>query len=108
MMYYGKAFEEAVKQGVDQAMKDYELTIGMTLKEAVEKQIPKRPIDVYDHYLAETNDYDYTSFNCPYCGEELTFDEYHQPKFCPNCGQKLDWRENNDSEGERREENDTI
>ena len=98
MMYYGKAFEEAVRQGVDQAMKECELTIGMTLKEAVEKQMPKMPVNLQDHYFPETYDYDYTSFNCPCCGEELTSDEYHQPKFCPNCGQKLDWRENNDSE----------
>ena len=94
MMYYGKTFEEAVRQGVDQAMKDCELTIGMTLKEAVEKQIPKIPVNLQDHYFSETYDYDYTSFNCPCCGEELTSDEYHQPNFCPNCGQKLDWREN--------------
>lgn len=37
-------FYKAVKSGVEQAMKEYELTIGMTLKEAVERQIPKKPI----------------------------------------------------------------
>ena len=36
-------FDKAVKSGVEQAMKECELTIGMTLKEAVEKQIPKKP-----------------------------------------------------------------
>ena len=95
-MYYGKAFEEAVRQGVDQAMKECELTIGMTLKEAVEKQIPKKPINVYDHYLAETNEYNYTTAECPCCGEDFAIDEYYRVNFCPNCGQKLDWRENND------------
>lgn len=38
-------FNECVKSGVKQAMKECELTIGMTLKEAIEKQIPKKPID---------------------------------------------------------------
>ena len=37
-------FEKAVKSGVERAMRECELTIGMTLKEAVEKQIPKKPI----------------------------------------------------------------
>ena len=39
-------FEKAVKSGVEQAMRECELTIGMTLKEAVEKQIPKQPIKI--------------------------------------------------------------
>lgn len=38
-------FDKAVKSGVEQAMKECELKIGMTLKEAVEKQIPKKPLD---------------------------------------------------------------
>lgn len=32
----------------------------------------------------------------------------YEIRYCPNCGQKLDWRENNDSEGERREENEVY
>lgn len=40
---------EIIKNGVEQAMRDYELKIGMTVKEAVEKQVPKKPI-TYNHY----------------------------------------------------------
>ena len=36
-------FEKAVKAGVEQAMRECELTIGMTLKEAVERQVAKKP-----------------------------------------------------------------
>ena len=50
-------FDKAVKSGVEQAMKECELTIGMTLKEAVEKQIPKKPI----HYDSVPHD------RCPNC-----------------------------------------
>ena len=38
----GIDFADMIKSTVDQAFKEYELKIGMTLKEAVEKQIPKR------------------------------------------------------------------
>lgn len=41
-------FDKAVKSGVEQAMKECELTIGMTLKEAVERQIPKKPKEYED------------------------------------------------------------
>ena len=36
-------FEKCVKAGVEQAMRECELTIGMTLKEAVERQVAKKP-----------------------------------------------------------------
>lgn len=45
--------------------------------EALEKQIPKKPIDEY-HRIAY----------CPACGE-LIVDTY----CCPECGQKIDWSE---------------
>lgn len=78
-------FEKAVKDGVDQAMREYELTIGMTVKEAVEKQIPKKVVFVPDACL------------CPRCGFDMmgVYDfverDTKDPSFCPNCGQKLDW-----------------
>ena len=34
--------EKAVKNGVDKALNEIELCIGMTLKEAVEKQVPQK------------------------------------------------------------------
>ena len=39
--------EQAIKRGVEQAMTEYTLPIGMTLQEAVEKQIPKRPLFLF-------------------------------------------------------------
>lgn len=54
--------EKAVKAGVERAMRECELTIGMTLKEAVEKQVPKEPKD--DGWLY-----------CPVCGRDVLTDK---------------------------------
>lgn len=87
--------EKCIKTGVDEAMKDYELTIGMSVKEAVEKQIAKEPINIHKRngtiYNAE----------CPACGYSLldvggiceSFDEVEQYAFCPDCGQKIKWED---------------
>lgn len=51
------------------------------LLEALEKQMPKKPL----------NDY---CWHCPNCEEEVYWDtECGQQKFryCHNCGQKIDW-----------------
>lgn len=81
-------FNECVKSGVKQAMKECELTIGMTLKEAVEKQIPKKPDLEADGYADGELVYD--TWICPCCEKhyELDHDDY---KHCPECGQAIDW-----------------
>ena len=61
--------------------------------EALEKQIPKKPINITDHYLAETYDYDYSNAVCPCCKTGFSFDEYHRPSYCSECGAKFDWSE---------------
>ena len=72
-------FEKSIKDGVEQAMSECELTIGMSLKEAVEKQIPKKP----------TPDNKYFGFGiCPTCNA-VFFD--NSTKHCGNCGQALDF-----------------
>ena len=73
-------FEECVKAGVEQAMRECELAIGMTLKEAVERQVAKKP----------KPDKKFYGFGfCPTCNacfmDNLT-------NYCGNCGQKLDWK----------------
>lgn len=75
-------FNDAVKAGVEQAMKECELTIGMTLKEAVEKQIPKKPkITIHG-----TTGYSTKEF-CPVCNAMV------HGNYCWNCGQALNWKE---------------
>lgn len=67
-------FEKCTRDGVNQAMKECELTIGMTLAEAFEKQMPKAPAWGYCEL-----------WRCPICGC-LGIASY-----CANCGQKIDW-----------------
>lgn len=57
--------------------------------EALEKQIPKKPINYDKHY-----------YKCPCCNEDLEIDndmlfvyDEEPPKFCIKCGQKLDFKE---------------
>lgn len=53
-----------------------------TAKEALEKQIPRKPVE---------NGYRDGELVCPYCGSEL--DDIYKPRFCDYCGQRLDWSE---------------
>lgn len=76
-------FDKCIKDGVEQAMKECELTIGMTLKEAVEKQIPKKPIV---HGFREGREVNTISFTCPICNKHID-----RENFCKHCGQALDW-----------------
>lgn len=62
-----------------------------TIKEALEKQIPKKPI------LKEYGFFGPYPF-CPWCDNALINtrnDSWHKEKFCPNCGHALDWSEQN-------------
>lgn len=78
-------FHKCIKEGVAQALEECKLTIGMTLKEAVEKQIPKKP-----------KDYPLSDGQCPSCNAVFEYDWRPKSRFCQNCGQALDWSENND------------
>ena len=80
-----EAEEKASEDVVEQAMKECELTIGMTVKEAVEKQIPKKVMLSKEYPLYEL---------CPNCGKNLfSFANGWQYNYCPYCGQALDWGE---------------
>ena len=61
-----------------------------TTKEALEKQIPKKPIGAYK--TCDTGEITY--WKCPNCNYEH---EVHwgscDTDYCYNCGQKIDWNE---------------
>lgn len=76
-------FEKCVKDGIEQAIKECELTIDMTLKEAVEKQIPKKP-KIHGH--REGREINTISYTCPICNKHIG-----RENFCKHCGQALDW-----------------
>lgn len=55
----------------------------MTPKEALEKQIPKKPIE------DTVNLTDFKTFHCPICKWMVG----RPQKYCDDCGQALDWSE---------------
>ena len=59
-------------------------------KEALEKQIPKKPVVVGEEYIFERDEWE-KDYECPSCGNP-----YADDLFCSCCGQKLDWSDNND------------
>ena len=59
---------------------------------ALEKQIPKNPIDTYDENIYQIDDDDYIHESaqfgsCPACNHEVQ----DGMLFCSFCGQALDW-----------------
>lgn len=64
--------EEAIKS----VMEEYGLTEDMSLKDCVEKQIPKK--------LRENDE-------CIGCGNELWMLRDTGAKYCQYCGQAIDW-----------------
>ena len=75
-----------LKKVLGKAMENIELEIGMTLKEAVEKQIPKQPVMRYLDDLDIGNMFE----SCPICG---SLEVYEENPYCPKCGQRLKWGE---------------
>lgn len=72
-------------------------------EEALEKQIPKKPIIKEYEFVLLGELYKDDNYHCPYCdkcfGELLYVDENKKTiktKCCPDCGQKLDWGEDNE------------
>lgn len=51
--------------------------------DALEKQIPKKQVNVYAKYIPDK----LTGFKCPTCGSEITGTGY----YCWNCGQHIKW-----------------
>ena len=61
---------------------DYAIAIDTAI-EALEKQIPKTPLDK----TKSMDDYGY----CPNCRKII--DDYNDFNFCSTCGQAIDWRD---------------
>ena len=62
----------------------YEMAI-----QALEKQIPKKPIYEGDGYAPDES-FVFDEWLCPCCCKryEVDYDDYD---YCPTCGQKIDW-----------------
>lgn len=56
-----------------------------TVREALEKQIPKKPEEYWDGYA---DGYPVIEYQCPCCGRDIDDTDHH----CV-CGQTIDWSE---------------
>ena len=59
----------------------------ITVKDAVNKQIPLKPQLESDGY--SDGELVYDTWICPKCGEDYEID-CHDYKYCPECGQRID------------------
>ena len=59
----------------------------ITVKDAVNKQIPLKPQLESDGY--SDGELVYDTWICPKCGEDYEID-FHDYKYCPECGQRID------------------
>lgn len=71
--------------------KDEYTEVTLVIKQALEKQIPKRPDFEGDGY-DENGMIILDTWICPCCEEKYETD-YDHYDHCPNCGQKIDWSE---------------
>lgn len=62
---------------------DYSIAFDTAI-EALEKQIPKKPINKENNYQRNVG-------LCPCCKEII--DDWEDYKYCGECGQAIDWRE---------------
>ncbi len=63
------------------------IAICKTAIEALEKQLPKKPIEANDAYTPKVGEFRVAK--CPNCGKEVS-DRFD---VCLDCGQNLDWSE---------------
>lgn len=83
-------YEEALREVLHQVYRntdDFEMRISKDcyklIREALEKQIPKKPLNLCGRYFGKAK-----GGNCPSCGAQTNSSEY---TYCRKCGQKLLW-----------------
>ena len=92
----------ADKKQCDKANKAIDMAI-----QALEKQIPKKPIElfgthaIYDYDGSYLDQVDITTFKCPICNDilaigEISITDCNELYYCNNCGQKLSWESDTD------------
>lgn len=77
-----KFIDNLVSSNVDTKKRTRGLQAMQVCKSALEKQIPKKPLDISKLY---NGDYGH----CPCCNRVVS--DYKEMKVCSDCGQALDW-----------------
>lgn len=88
--YYDFEFDQATliaAQALKELQQYREIGTVEECREAMEKQMPKKPRDV---------EYDHSYFVCDNCGTAIyTSDEFDGHHYCLNCGQAIEWPDMN-------------
>ena len=79
-----KMVDGRLKGGFDDHESKGGVAIDMAIQ-ALEKQIPKKPMISYDERVKEN------WCSCGVCAFGLCWKRTIHYKYCPDCGQKLDW-----------------
>lgn len=85
-----KTLEDAVVSGKTGSLRRWAkdtIENSTIIIEALEKQLPKKPIEINDAYTPKIGEFRVAK--CPNCGHEVS-DRFD---ICLECGQKLDWSE---------------
>lgn len=85
-----KTLEDAVVSGKTGSLRRWAkdtIENSTIIIEALEKQLPKKPIEINDAYTPKIGEFRVAK--CPNCGHEAS-DRFD---VCFECGQKLDWSE---------------
>lgn len=92
-----------IQTDIDTRKRTFALQAITSIKTALEKQIPKKPIDDFSTHAIYDDDGNYLeqldiiTFRCPICNHILASGEINRTDcveihYCENCGQTLDWR----------------
>lgn len=75
-----KIHENLMEETMKNVLEEYGLSEDMSLKDCVEKQIPKKVVNIQGNP---------TWGYCPYCNK--TIDKSGSPNGCKHCLQRVDW-----------------
>lgn len=80
-------------ESIDYQLTSYDFDWLDKAKEALEKQMPKKPVYKDELFLGKPCKVPY----CPTCGDSWNGNEYGEcMKYCWDCGQAIDWGDDNE------------
>lgn len=81
--------EKIVESSMYEAINYIYPEIGMSVKEAYQLQVPKKPFNMTNVTFNGSIRSQFQTGDCPNCKNHVDSDD--DLKFCSECGQRLDW-----------------
>lgn len=91
-----KNLTHGISNALEEIQKYREIGTVEECREAMEKQVPRKPDYEGDGY-DDKGKLVYDIWSCPCCGKryEVDYDDYEH---CPKCGQAIDWSEEDETD----------